>query len=82
VWSERVPGEFFASPVCATDRLFGVDKTGVVTVVAVADKFQLLARNPPEEASQATPAIADGRMFIRTLEHHCIGVRVPDRSPN
>jgi outer membrane protein assembly factor BamB len=81
VWSERVPGEFFASPVCAAGRLFGVDKTGVVTVVAVADKFQLLARNSLEEASQATPAIADGRMFIRTLEHlHCIGARIPQQA--
>jgi outer membrane protein assembly factor BamB len=79
VWSERVPGEFFASPVCAGDRLFGVDKTGVVVVVAAADKFQLLAGNPLEEATQATPAIAGGRMFIRTLEHlHCIGTRQAD----
>ena len=78
VWSERVAGEFFASPVAAGGKLFCVDKTGVVVVVAAADKFELLARNPLGEGTQSTPAIAGGRMFIRTAEHlHCIGVAKP-----
>ena len=78
IWTERVAGEFFGSPVCAGGRLFSVDKTGTVVVVAAADKFELLARNPLEESTQATPAIAGGRMFIRTSEHlHCIGTAHP-----
>jgi outer membrane protein assembly factor BamB len=78
IWTERVPGEFFGSPVFAGGRLFSVDKSGTVTVIAAADKFELLARNPLDEASQSTPAIAGGRMFIRTSEHlHCIGSARP-----
>lgn len=78
LWTERVAGEFFSSPVSAGGRLFSVDKTGVVVVVAASDKFEMLARNPLGEATQATPAIAGGRMFIRTSEHlHCIGAARP-----
>jgi outer membrane protein assembly factor BamB len=74
IWSERVPGEFFGSPVFAGGRIFCADKTGTVAVIAAADKFELLARNPLEEATQSTPAIADNRMFVRTSTHlHCIG---------
>ena len=55
-----------------------MDKTGVVVVVAAADKFEMFLRNPLEESTQATPAIAVGRMFIRTSEHlHCIGTPLP-----
>ncbi len=76
VWSERVPGEFFASPVAAGGRIFGVDKQGVVTILKAGDKLEVLARHELGEATQATPAIADGRLYLRTLTHlHCIGVR-------
>ena len=55
-----------------------MDKTGVVVVVVAADKFEVLLRNPLEESTQATPAIAVGRMCIRTSEHlHCIGTAHP-----
>lgn len=76
VWSERVRGEFFGSPVCTGDKLFAVDKSGKVFAVAVGDKFQLLGTNPLDELCQSTPAIAGGRMFIRTWSQlHSIGTK-------
>ena len=38
-------------------------------VLAAADRFELLARVPLGEASFATPAIADGVMYLRTYKH-------------
>ena len=74
VWSERVEGEFLGSPVCTGDKLFAVDKSGKVFAVAAGDKFQLLGTNPLNELCQSTPAIAGGRMFVRTWSQlHCIG---------
>ena len=66
IWQERVPGSYSASPVLAGDRFYCVSDEGEVVVLAAADKFQLLARNPLGEKSQATPAIAGGRIFFRT----------------
>ena len=37
VWSERVEGETFGSPVCTGDKLFAVDKSGKVFALAAAD---------------------------------------------
>src|SRR5262249_16944465 len=65
-WRERVPGSFYASPVCAGDRLYGVSRAGDVVVLAAAKEYQLLARNPLGEGSHSTPAIAGGRMYLRT----------------
>ena len=42
---------------------------GVVTVFAAGDKFQVLARNDFGEPIMATPAVADGTLYIRTDKH-------------
>ena len=69
VWQERVGGNFFSSPVCADGKLINVSTSGEVVVLAAGDKYELLGRTPLGEMSHATPAIALGRLFIRTLQH-------------
>jgi outer membrane protein assembly factor BamB len=68
-WQERVGGDFFSSPVWVDGRLFCVSRTGEVVVVAAAEKFEILARNPLDELTHSTPAIAGGRMYIHTSQH-------------
>ncbi len=68
-WQERAGGNFFSSPVCVDGRLFCVSTTGEVVVVAVSDKFEVLARNPLGETTHSTPAVAGGRMYIHTSGH-------------
>ena len=69
IWNERLPGRFFASPVGADDRIFCVSDDGKVTVVAAGKEFKILGENDLREGSNATPAIANGKMYVRTLEH-------------
>ncbi len=66
-WQERVGGNFFGSPICIDRRLFCVSSTGEVVVVEASDQFRVLARNQLDEPSHATPAVADGRLYVRTL---------------
>jgi outer membrane protein assembly factor BamB len=68
-WRERVPGSYYASPVCAGEHLYGVSREGEVVVLAAAKQFALVARNPLGEGSHSTPALADGKMFMRTFSH-------------
>ena len=68
-WQERAGGNFFSSPVYADGRLFCVSTTGEVVVVAVGEKFEVLARNQLGELTHSTPAIAGGRMYIHTSGH-------------
>ena len=66
-WQGRVGGNYFGSPVCVAGRLYCIDQDGVVVVVdATAARLEVLARNELGEASSATPAVSDGRMYLRT----------------
>jgi outer membrane protein assembly factor BamB len=66
VWREKVGGSFYGSPVWVDGRLYCIAKNGEVVVLAAADKFEPIARIPLGEASFATPAVADGVMYLRT----------------
>jgi len=68
-YQERVGGNFFGSPVVVEDRIYCVSTTGEVVVARASDKFEVIARNSLDELSHATPAIADGRMYLRTEKH-------------
>jgi outer membrane protein assembly factor BamB len=65
-WRERIGGHFHSSPVRVGDRIYGLSKDGEVVVIAADKEFKLLARNPLGETCQATPAVANGRIYYRT----------------
>lgn len=69
VWSERVEGPFYGSPVCVNGYLLNTTRRGDLVVLKAGEKFEQVARIPLGEGSFATPAIANGRMYIRTFTH-------------
>jgi outer membrane protein assembly factor BamB len=69
LWSERVEGPFYGSPVCVNGRLYNMTRRGDLVVIAAGDKFENIARIPLGEGSHATPAVAGGRMYLRTFTH-------------
>lgn len=66
LWVERTGGEFSGSPVMVDDRIYAVDEKGVVWVFAMGDKYQVLGKSDLGEESRATPAVANGRLYVRT----------------
>jgi len=68
-YQERVGGNYFGSPVCANGRIFCVSSSGELVVVEASDKFKVLDRYPLGELCRSTPAIALGRLFVRTEKH-------------
>jgi len=66
-WSEKPGGKFFGSPICVENRLYCMNTEGEVVVIKAADRYELMSVNPLGEKTQATPAIADGIMYLRTL---------------
>jgi len=69
VWSERVQGPFYGSPVAADGRLFNVTRKGELVTVAAGAKFAEFPRVDLGEGSHASPAISGGRMYLRTFAH-------------
>ncbi|MFH1716766.1 MAG: PQQ-binding-like beta-propeller repeat protein [Planctomycetota bacterium] len=69
LWREKPAGKFFGSPVCVDGRLYCITTDGDVVVIKAADTYELLAINPLGEKSHATPAVAGGRIYLRTYSH-------------
>jgi outer membrane protein assembly factor BamB len=75
-WKERLGRHHSASPVSAGGYLFFLDDGGETWVLHAGDKLDVVARNQLGEECRASPAVAHGQIFIRTLEHlYCIGDR-------
>ncbi len=74
VWQERLNGNFSASPVAADGHIYFLDNNGTTTVIEAGPVFKVLAKNPlVSEPVQASMAIANGCIFIRTEKHlYCI----------
>jgi outer membrane protein assembly factor BamB len=68
-WTERLGGDFSASPVCAEGRIYFQNEAGVGVVIKSGTRFELISKNDLEESSLASYAVADNRLFIRTSAH-------------
>lgn len=62
-------GGYYASPIAGDGKVYTASDRGVITVIKAGDRFQVLARNDLDEPIMATPAIADGKLYVRTEQH-------------
>jgi outer membrane protein assembly factor BamB len=68
-WSKRLGGGFSASPVYADGKLYFQSEAGKAFVLKPGRAYELLAENDLGEPAQASYAIADGAIFLRTAQH-------------
>ena len=67
----RIPGAiggYSASPVAADGKLFIASEDGKVAIVRAARDWELITLNDLGEPCHATPALSDGRIYLRTAE--------------
>ncbi len=72
IYRSRIAGvgsSYVASPVAADGRLFFSTEDGTVHVVRAGPEYELLASNELNEVIWATPAISNGTLIVRTLDH-------------
>jgi outer membrane protein assembly factor BamB len=62
------PGTYSASPVLADGRIYATSEDGVTTVVKAGPEFEVLAENALDDYTLSSPAIAGGRIFLRTTK--------------
>lgn len=68
-WSERLGGNFSASPILAGNRVYFQSEEGVGYVVAAGAKFELLAKNDLKERTLASAAVDGDALFLRGDKH-------------
>lgn len=60
------PGTYSASPVLADGRIYVTNEEGLTSVFKAGPVFELLAENGLDDFTLSSPAVAGGRIFIRT----------------
>ena len=59
---------FTASPWAYNGKIFALSEQGTTYVIEAGPEFRILAENPLDEFTMATPAILDDSLIIRTAE--------------
>jgi outer membrane protein assembly factor BamB len=74
-WEQRLGGRYRASLLLAEGLIYATNDKGVTTVFRATPKsFQQVAVSDLKEFCYASPALSNGRLFIRTAENlFCIG---------
>ena len=80
IWAGRLGGNFIASPVIGNGLVYVFDEQGRGTVIRTGDRFEVVAKNQLDEGGKASPAIANGALFLRT-SGHLYKISAEDRSP-
>jgi outer membrane protein assembly factor BamB len=69
VWQQRIDGVFSASPVAGDGKVYFVSETGHTVVLRSGREPEVIARNDVGERLIASPAIAHGRIYLRSDDH-------------
>jgi outer membrane protein assembly factor BamB len=74
LWRQRLEGKHSPSLVVAAGLVYFLSDRGVMTVVRPGPQYEVVVRNELGEKTRASPAISNGRMFLRGVENlYCIG---------
>jgi outer membrane protein assembly factor BamB len=73
----RLPGAldyYYSSPVAADGKVYVASQAGHVTVLKAGGEWEPVARNDMNDECFATPALLDGRIYLRTRSTlYCFG---------
>jgi len=67
--SDRVSGNYWASPLLARDRIYMFSQEGKITVLQANPDLNVLATNQLAEGMNASPAVAGDSLILRTFTH-------------
>jgi outer membrane protein assembly factor BamB len=69
ITNDRVSGNYWASPLVAGDRIYVFSQEGKITVLQADESLKVLATNHLDEGMNASPAVAEGSLILRTFGH-------------
>ncbi len=74
-------GNFYSSPLIAGDHLYAPREDGIVFVLGLNDKFEIISEIDMKDEIISSPVAVSGRLLIRTKKYlFCIGKSVLDDS--
>ena len=68
LWVEDM-GKQYSSPVLVNGLVYMPNDEGVITIIKPGPKFEYLSKNPLGERMYASPAISNGKIYLRGYQH-------------
>jgi len=59
-------GPYYSSPVVGDGKIYAASARGIVSVFSIGDDLQILSQNDLKERIMATPALLEGKVYLRT----------------
>jgi outer membrane protein assembly factor BamB len=69
LWQLRLKGTIWATPVVAGGLLYAVNHDGLIQVVRLGEKGEVVGESQIDRGILASPAIADGAIYFRSDAH-------------
>ncbi|WLD12471.1 PQQ-binding-like beta-propeller repeat protein [Planctellipticum variicoloris] len=69
LWTKRLPGEYWASPLYADGLIYCCSQKGEIPVFKAAREFELVAENKLDDGFLASPAVAGKALILRSKTH-------------
>lgn len=73
-WEKEFDSGFYASPILVGDKIYLIDRDGIMHIFKAQNTFELISEPALGEAVVSSPAFADGQIFIRSEgQLYCLG---------
>lgn len=69
IWTKRLPGEYWSSPIAAGGLIYICSQQGHVHVLRASREFEQVAENKLDEGFIASPAVAGKSLLLRSKTH-------------
>lgn len=69
IWSKRLPGEYWASPLLANGLIYCFSQKGEIQVFKAARELEVVAENKLDDGFIASPAVAGESLILRSKTH-------------
>jgi outer membrane protein assembly factor BamB len=75
LWSHFFENPFYSSPIICDNKVWMLDRSGIMHVVEAGNKFKLISTSPLGENTDCTPVFSEKRIYLRGRENlYCIAV--------
>jgi outer membrane protein assembly factor BamB len=73
IWTHYFEEPFYASPIIADEKVYLIDRSGIMHIINAGPEFKLISEAPLGERTDCTPAFSDKKIFIRGKKNlYCI----------
>ena len=69
VWSKRLPGEYWSSPLFANGLIYCFSQKGEIPVFKAARELEIVAENKLDDGFNASPTVAGDALILRSKTH-------------